>query len=78
MPKMVHFVVMVDELGRVFFDADGSREWIRTLFEPPTNTYDLEEEEFVPVAPEFEDSALEALKNAGVIFEGGDELWRLR
>ncbi len=79
MAKMLtYLVVMVDsETGLVYFDGDGSREWIRTLFEKPTNTYDTEDGEFVAVAPYLEEQALNALQRIGVIFENEDE-WRQR
>jgi len=77
--KLTHFVVMVDsETGGVYFDYDGSREWIRRLFEPETNTYDCEDGEFVPVAPYIEETALNALERIGVIFDRGDEEWKTR
>lgn len=77
--KLTHFVVMVDsETGKVHFDYDGSREWIRRLFEPETNTYDTEDGEYVAVAPIIEEHALNALETIGVIFDRGDEDWKTR
>lgn len=76
--SLSHFVVMVDnETGKVYFDGDGSREWIRRLFDEPTNTYDTEEGVFVPFAPYVEEQALNALERIGVIFEE-DIDWRER
>ena len=77
--KLTHFVVTVDsETGDVHFDYDGSREWIRRLFEPETNTYDCEDGEYIAVAPIIEEQALDALERIGVIFDRGDEEWQTR
>lgn len=77
--KMTHFVVMVDsETGLVHFDGDGSREWIRSLFYEPTNTFDVEDGEFVAVAPYIEKQALNALKRIGIIFDENSNNWQNR
>lgn len=82
MPKsysISHFVVMVDNAtGKVYFDPDGSREWIRLLFDEPTNTYDTEEGVFVPFAPYVEENALNILEQHGIIFEEPNYDWRTR
>jgi hypothetical protein len=49
MAKHTHLVVAYNHDTKTFwFDGDGSREWIRRLFTPETNTWSDEEEEFIP------------------------------
>ena len=48
MPKHTHLVIAYNHETKTFwFDGDGSREWIRKLFEPETNTWSDEEEAYV-------------------------------
>jgi hypothetical protein len=49
MANHTHLVVAYNHDTKTFwFDGDGSREWIRRLFTPETNTWSDEEEEFIP------------------------------
>ena len=71
MAKITHLVIAINhETGRVTFDGDGSREWIRTLFEPETNTYDDEIGEFVVPDLTLERQALDLLMNLGIEVDG--------
>ena len=62
-----HLVVSFDHETKTFtFDGDGSREWIRRLFTPETNTWSDEAGEYVEVHHSFETEALLALQKLGV------------
>lgn len=63
-----HLVVAYDHETKKFtFDGDGSREWIRLLYSPPTNTWSDEAEAWESISPDLEQEALSALKTLGVI-----------
>lgn len=77
MAKLVNLVVEIDvESGEIRFDGDGSREWIRSLFEPATNTYDTETGEYV-ADDAAERKALQLLMEIGVAVENLDN-WQER
>ena len=62
-----HLVVKYDHESKTFsFDGDGSREWIRTLFEPETNTWSDEQGDYIAVPRSFEDEAVKALGQLGI------------
>lgn len=70
MALQTHLVVIYDhETKTLTFDGDGSREWIRSLYTPETNTWSDEAEEFVSVSAEVEQEAVDALHSAGVVIE---------
>jgi hypothetical protein len=70
MAKHTHLVVVYNHDTKTFtFDGDGSREWIRRLYTPETNTWSDEDEEFVAVPVEDEDEAVNALEALGVAVE---------
>lgn len=72
MARVVNLVVEIDtESGLIRFDGDGSREWIRTLFQPETNTYDQELGEYV-VDEAAEKKALDLLMEIGILVDGLD------
>jgi hypothetical protein len=72
MSKIVSLVIAVNtDTGLIEFDGDGSREWIRRLFEVETNTYDTELQEWVK-APIDEKIALNLLMTLGVAVDGLD------
>lgn len=72
MSKVVNLVVEIDvESGLIRFDGDGSREWIRSLFQPETNTYDQELGEYV-VDVAAERKALDLLMELGILVDGLD------
>jgi hypothetical protein len=54
------------ETKQFWFDGDGSREWIRRLFEDETNTWSDEEEAFIPNDLGLVADALTALEALGV------------
>jgi hypothetical protein len=67
MSLVTHLVVAYDHESKTFtFDGDGSREWIRVLFTPETNTWSYEAEDWVRITPDQEQEALDALKALGV------------
>jgi hypothetical protein len=49
-----------------WFDGDGSREWIRRLFTPETNTWSDEQEEYIAIPAEQEQKAINALGALGI------------
>jgi hypothetical protein len=70
MPKHTHLVVAYNHETKTFwFDGDGSREWIRKLFEPETNTWSDEEEAYVSPDSALEQEAVEALERMGIAVE---------
>jgi hypothetical protein len=72
-----HLVVTYNHDTNTFtFDGDGTREWIRRLFEPETNTWSDEAEDFIPISKLKEDKALRALQRLGVTVEEHD--WKVR
>jgi len=80
MAKITHLVIAINhDTGSVEFDGDGSREWIRRLFEIETNTYDTELEEFIAPDLTLERQALDLLMNLGVKVDGLDyDNWQER
>jgi hypothetical protein len=67
MAKHTHLVVTYNHDTKQFtFDGDGSREWIRRLFEHETNTWSDEKEEFIPNDLGLVADALTALETMGV------------
>lgn len=69
-PKHTHLVVAYNHETKTFwFDGDGSREWIRRVMEPMTNTWSDEEETYVSVDKTLEQEAVEALNRMGVAIE---------
>ena len=72
MSRVVNLVIEVDvDTNLIRFDGDGSREWIRSLFEPPTNTYNQELGEYV-VDAVAERHALDLLMELGILVDGID------
>jgi hypothetical protein len=70
MSKHTHLVIAYNHETKTFwFDGDGSREWIRKLFEPETNTWSDEEEAYVSPDSAVEQEAVEALERMGVAVE---------
>jgi hypothetical protein len=68
--KHTHLVVAYNHETKSFwFDGDGSREWIRRNFEPMTNTWSDEDEEFISVSTDMEQEAVEALGAIGIAIE---------
>lgn len=68
--KHTHLVVAYNHDTKTFwFDGDGSREWIRRNFEPMTNTWSDEDEEFIAIDKALEDEAVEALNRMGIAVE---------
>lgn len=77
MAKHTHLVVAYNHDTKTFwFDGDGSREWIRRLFEHETNTWSDEEENFIAVDDEVENEAVQALAKLG--FEVSEDTWKHR
>lgn len=75
MANHTHLVVAYNHDTKTFwFDSDGSREWIRRLFEPETNTWSDEEEEYISIPNE--NDAVKALAALGVEVEDLD--WQER
>jgi hypothetical protein len=69
-PKHTHLVIAYNHETKTFwFDGDGSREWIRKLFEPETNTWSDEDEAYVSVDKALEQEAVEALDRMGIAVE---------
>ena len=52
--------------GTFTFDADGTREWIRKLYSPESNTWDSETGDSVVVPMHIEQNAIKALASLGV------------
>ena len=79
MSKLVNLVIEIDtEAGTIRFDPDGSREWIRRLFQPETNTYDTELGEYVEDI-DSEIAAVQLLSEIGIKVSTDDFLhWRER
>jgi len=72
MARVVNLVVEIDtESGLIRFDGDGSREWIRSLFQPETNTYDQDLGEYVQDEAA-ERKALDLLMEIGILVDGID------
>jgi hypothetical protein len=70
MAKHTHLVVQYNHDTKTFtFDGDGSREWIRRLYTPETNTWSDEVEAFVSIPIEDELEAVNALASLGVAVE---------
>jgi hypothetical protein len=70
MAQHTHLVVAYNHDTKTFwFDGDGSREWIRTLFEPETNTWSDEQGDFVAISKSAEQEAVDALETLGVTVE---------
>ena len=70
MALQTHLVVAYNHDTKTFtFDGDGSREWIRTLFEPETNTWSDEQSDYVAVSAQLEQEAVDALESLGVAVE---------
>lgn len=70
MAKHTHLVVAYNHETKTFwFDGDGSREWIRRIMEPETNTWSDESEEYVLIDRKDENEAVEALATLGVAVE---------
>jgi hypothetical protein len=68
--KHTHLVVAYNHETKTFwFDGDGSREWIRRVMEPETNTWSDEEEAYVSVDKALEQEAVEALDRMGIAVE---------
>lgn len=79
MAKVTHLVVAYDhDTKELSFDGDGSREWIRTLFLPETNTWDDDAGDFVAVPESVEVEAVNALKALGVIIPKESKGWQTR
>jgi hypothetical protein len=77
MANHTHLVVAYNHDTKTFwFDGDGSREWIRSLFEPETNTWSDEQGEFIAISEQQEQEAVDALKTLGVVVE--QEGWQTR
>ena len=77
MANHTHLVVTYNHDTKTFtFDGDGTREWIRRLFVPETNTWSDEAEEYVPVSREDEAEAVDALERLGVTVE--QDVWQDR
>jgi hypothetical protein len=71
MAKYTHLVVAINhDTGEVSFDGDGSREWIRTLFEPETNTWDEDTLDWAAPDLTLEREALDLLMNLGIKVDG--------
>jgi hypothetical protein len=67
MAQHTHLVIAYNHDTKSFwFDGDGSREWIRRLFTPETNTWSDEEEGYVVAPVSMEEEAVNALALLGV------------
>ena len=67
MALQTHLVVAYDHDTKHFwFDGNGSREWIRRLFEDETYTWSDEEEAFIPNDLGLVADALTALEALGI------------
>jgi hypothetical protein len=70
---VTHLVITVNnQTGQIAFDGDGTREWIRELFDPKTTTYDLDACEWVAVDGSVEQAALDKLMEIGILVDGID------
>lgn len=70
MPKHTHLVVAYNHETKTFwFDGDGSREWIRRVLDPETNTWSDEDETYVVIDKALEQEAVEALDRMGIAVE---------
>lgn len=80
MALQTHLVVAYNHDTKTFtFDGDGSREWIRTLFEPETNTWSDEQGEFIAVSKTAEQEAVDALESLGIAVDyTGNVGWQTR
>jgi hypothetical protein len=79
MANHTHLVVAYNHDTKQFrFDGDGSREWIRRLFTPETNTWSDEELEYISISEEEEQEATDALKALGFEFDGNANGWQER
>jgi hypothetical protein len=77
MAKHTHLVVSYNHDTKTFtFDGDGSREWIRSLFDPATNTWSDEQGEYVSIPTADEQEAVDALEAIGVLVE--EDGWQTR
>jgi len=78
MALVTHLVVAYDHDTKTFaFDGDGSREWIRRLYTPETNTWSDDAGEFVAIETEVEKEAIDALEAIGVNISD-NHLWQIR
>lgn len=70
MAKHTHLVIAYNHETKTFwFDGDGSREWIRRVLDPETNTWSDEEEAYVLADSALEQEAVEALDRMGIAVE---------
>lgn len=70
MAKHTHLVIAYNHETKTFwFDGDGSREWIRRVLDPETNTWSDEEEAYVLTDSALEQEAVEALERMGIAVE---------
>lgn len=70
---VTHLVVAVNnQTGQISFDGDGTREWIRMLFDPQTTTFDNDSCEWVAVDGSVEQAALDKLMAIGIAVDGLD------
>jgi hypothetical protein len=68
--KHTHLVIAYNHETKTFwFDGDGSREWIRRVLDPETNTWSDEEEAYVLTDSALEQEAVEALERMGIAVE---------
>jgi hypothetical protein len=77
---VTHLVITVNnQTGQIAFDGDGTREWIRRLFDQHTTTYDLDAQEFIAVDGSVERAALDKLMELGILVDGLDyDNWQER
>ena len=67
MAKETHFVVVYNHDTKQYsFDGDGTREWIRRLFEPESNTWSDEDGDFIGNDIAYVTEALFALEALGI------------
>ena len=80
MAKHTHLVVAYDhDTKKFWFDGDGSREWIRRLFDVETNTWSDEQEDYISIPVEEELEAIKALGALGIDIENDSALvWQER
>ena len=72
-----HLVVSYNHTTKTFtFDGDGSREWIRRLFTPESNTWSDEADAFIGGEALIEQDAVDALEALGVVVE--EDGWQTR
>jgi hypothetical protein len=75
--KHTHLVVAYNHETKTFwFDGDGSREWIRRVLDPETNTWSDEDETYVVIDKALEQEAVEALAGIGIAIE--EDNWQER